>query len=81
MPAAVLHHSMVDVAAGTYSSFALTADGAVEAWGLNNYGQLGLMSGASAFFAPSLIAALRGEKVASVAGGQHHTLAVTEVRV
>ena len=33
-----------------------------------------------AFSTPSVVAALADEKVASIAGGQHHTLAVTEVR-
>ena len=37
-----VQHRFADVAAGTYSSFAWTADGHVLAWGLNNYGQLGL---------------------------------------
>ncbi len=32
----------VDVACGTYSSFALAQGGHVFAWGLNNYGQLAL---------------------------------------
>lgn len=70
---------MVDVAAGTYSSFALTGDGRVEAWGLNNYGQLGLPTSAVAAFSPAVVNA--EERVASVAGGQHHTLAVTAVRL
>lgn len=72
---------MVDVAAGTYSSFALTSDGRVEAWGLNNYGQLGLPVSAQAAFSPSVVNALAEEKVVAVGGGQHHTLAVTEVRL
>ncbi len=72
---------MVDVAAGTYSSFALTGDGRVEAWGLNNYGQLGLPTSAVAAFSPAVVNALAEERVASVAGGQHHTLAVTAVRL
>ena len=32
---------VVDIAAGNYSTFALTQQGQVWAWGLNNYGQLG----------------------------------------
>lgn len=31
----------VDIVAGNYSTFALTQQGQVWAWGLNNYGQLG----------------------------------------
>ncbi len=33
---------ITDVAAGNYSTFAVTQNGQVWAWGLNNYGQLGL---------------------------------------
>ena len=32
---------IVDIAAGNYSTFGLTQQGQVWAWGLNNYGQLG----------------------------------------
>lgn len=70
---------MVDVAAGTYSSFAVTGDGRVEAWGLNNYGQLALPAATSAFHTPTVVPALAEHKVVAVAGGQHHTLVVTEV--
>lgn len=31
----------IDIAAGSYGSFAVTQKGKVFAWGLNNYGQLG----------------------------------------
>ena len=33
---------VVEVATGSYSSFALTEEGQVWAWGLNQYGQLGI---------------------------------------
>jgi alpha-tubulin suppressor-like RCC1 family protein len=71
--------SMVDVAAGTYSSFAVSADGRVEAWGLNNYGQLALPASTVAHHTPNVVPGLLDHKIAAVAGGQHHTLAVTEV--
>lgn len=35
---------ITDIATGSYSSFAVTAKGNVFAWGLNNYGQLGVSS-------------------------------------
>ena len=66
------------MAAGTYSTFARTADGHVYAWGLNNYGQLGL-PGQAPVFTPTLVTSLNGRGVVSIAAGQHHTLAVTEV--
>ena len=67
---------MVDVNCGTYATFALTADGSVFAWGLNNYGQLAL-PGQEPVFAPALVRSLAGHEVASVRAGQHHTLVVT----
>jgi regulator of chromosome condensation len=70
---------MTDVAAGTYSSFAVSADGRVEAWGLNNYGQLGMPATTSAHHTPNVVSALADHSIAAVAGGQHHTLAVTAV--
>lgn len=72
---------MVDVAAGTYSSFAVSADGRVEAWGLNNYGQLALPASTAAHHTPNVVSGLLDHKVTAVAGGQHHTLAVTAVSV
>ena len=69
---------MADVSAGTYTSFASTTDGHVFAWGLNNYGQLGLPTGTPAVFSPTLVPWLRH---ATVAAGQHHSLAVTEVKM
>ena len=67
---------MVDVNCGTYATFALTADGSVFAWGLNNYGQLAL-AGQAPVYAPALVRALSGRQVASVRSGQHHTLVLT----
>ncbi len=63
--------------AGTYTSFARTTDGHVFVWGLNNYGQLGLPLATPAVFSPTPVPSLRH---ATVAAGQHHTLAVTQVR-
>lgn len=83
---------IVDVNAGTYSTFALAEDGTVWAWGLNNYGQLGL-KGEAPVFAPTIVSQLSnlesGEsangkvkvkvkvKVKAIRSGQHHTLVVT----
>lgn len=72
---------MVDVAAGTYSSFAVSADGRVEAWGLNNYGQLALPATTAAHHTPNVVSGLLDHKIAAIAGGQHHTLAVTAVSI
>ena len=40
---------MVEVATGSYGSFALTEEGHVWAWGLNQYGQLGIPGEVSNF--------------------------------
>lgn len=65
---------IVDVACGTYDVFALTATGNVLAWGLNNYGQLGLAS-AAPIFSPTLIQGITDASI--LRPGQHHTLVVT----
>ncbi len=73
---------VVDVACGTYATFARTAAGEVLACGLNNYGQLALEPGAAPLVlaptrAPGLAAALaeRGG-AALLRPGQHHSLAL-----
>eukprot|EP00887_Chlorella_sp_A99_P000575 scaffold17.g575.t1 len=84
---------IADVNCGTYATFALTADGHVFAFGLNNYGQLALPSQARPWrrswgsqylrgrgapvFAPTLVKSLEGKGVAAVRSGQHHTLVLT----
>lgn len=69
---------IVDVEAGQYSSFAVTSEGRVEAWGLNNYGQLGIQGGPLSLHSPAAVTALAHSRVALLAGGTHHSLAVTE---
>lgn len=67
--------TVVDVFAGTYTSFATGAGGEVWGWGLNNYGQLSLPSDAPAW-SPTRLPALEAAGVALVRPGQHHTLAL-----
>lgn len=62
------------VAAGYYTSFAITDDGDVWAWGRSDYGQLG--AGAEQQLDAPQKLALEG--VAQVAAGDYHTLFVTE---
>lgn len=71
--------SIADVAAGQYASFAITGEGRVEAWGLNNYGQLGISGGALAVHAPTVVDSLASYHVRAIGAGTHHTLAVTQV--
>lgn len=67
---------VVEVACGTYSSFFILADGRVAVCGLNNYGQLGVSESDNMLQIPTLAASLTD--IAAVAGGQHHTLALTK---
>ncbi|EPE07209.1 rcc1 domain-containing protein [Ophiostoma piceae UAMH 11346] len=72
------------IACGSYHSFALDKSGDVYAWGLNNFGQLSVDSeGAGDSDATVLDATLvegfpEGAKVASIDGGEHHSVACTE---
>ena len=49
------------------------------AWGLNNFGQLGLAD-PKVVFVPTLVESLSGRGVVDIAAGQHHSMATTEVR-
>ncbi|KAF8057653.1 RCC1 [Scenedesmus sp. PABB004] len=79
--AAALGPGVADIGTGHYGSYAISARGAVAAWGLNNGGQLALPVAAEqdaeqCVWAPTAVPALaRG--VAAVAGGEHHALALT----
>jgi regulator of chromosome condensation len=73
-----------DVFAGAYHSFVLTAHGNVYSFGLNNMGQLGLgMRGAkgdpepNSTGTPTLVTALEGKEIERLAGGEHHSLALS----
>jgi regulator of chromosome condensation len=91
--AAAVGGDVADVVCGAYSTFAISRRGAVAAWGLNNAGQLALPlaggdnqqqqavsssqeEGQGHFhWAPRSVDAL--SKIAAIAGGEHHTLALT----
>lgn len=74
---ATRRNKIVDVNCGTYTTFAITADGSVQAFGLNNYGQLAL-PGLVPIFKPTEVKALKEHDVRAVRSGQHHTLVLTE---
>ena len=64
------------VAAGESHSLAVTSTGAVYAWGFNFYGELG--NGNTIFeTTPVAVTGLSGVTVKEVAGGGHHSLALT----
>ncbi|KAI9869748.1 MAG: hypothetical protein M1830_005127 [Pleopsidium flavum] len=67
---------------GAYHSFAIDKAGKVWSWGLNNYGETGIMEGAgekdAAVLFPTVIDALAGKEVTCIKGGAHHSIAVTK---
>lgn len=70
---------IVKIACGSYHSFAIDKDGSVWAWGLNNFGELGIESNAgeddAVVLKPLKIEGLEGKQVADIDGGEHHSLA------
>jgi len=70
------------IACGAYHSFAIDAKGQVYAWGLNNFGQTGIVTGAGeddAFIEkPAVVENLRPYKIREIKGGNQHSIACTE---
>ena len=67
---------VVSCGAGAYHSLAITADGGVWAFGLNNHGQLGV-GGTGGAAAPVRVRALDDLRVEACDGGEHHSLVRT----
>ena len=67
---------IVSVAAGTFHSLALTAEGTLFSFGWGQYGQLG-HGDATDQLQPKRVLALAKEKVVGVAAGSSHSLALT----
>ena len=65
-----------DIFCGNYHSFYINEKDQVFAWGMNNHGQLGIGHKENTCV-PTQIKALEGQKVIQIAGGEHHTIAVT----
>lgn len=69
------------ITCGSYHSFAVDKTGEVWAWGLNSYGQTGIGEGvgndAAAILKPKIVKSLSGKDVICMAGGGHHSVAVT----
>lgn len=67
------------VACGSVHSLALTEDGQVLAWGLNDRGQLGIgLDAVGQVFRPKFIKAFANERIVQVACGTKHCLALGE---
>ncbi|ODV82760.1 hypothetical protein CANARDRAFT_239627 [[Candida] arabinofermentans NRRL YB-2248] len=67
------------VGSGEFHSFAITTDGKVLAWGLNQYGQCGTdahIEDGAVVEKPTEIKQLTGKDIVYITGGEHHTLAL-----
>ena len=69
------------VNSGENHSFAIDTKGQVWSWGLNNYGQTGIEEDVgesnSVISVPTIVKALSGYKIVQLAGGNHHSIALT----
>jgi regulator of chromosome condensation len=72
---------IASVFAATNHAFAIDKDEQVWAWGLNNFAQTGISTNVgehgSTVTGPTKVAAFKGKGVKMLAGGSHHSLAVT----
>ncbi|BFZ60325.1 hypothetical protein YB2330_001361 [Saitoella coloradoensis] len=70
------------IGAGSYHSFAVTHDGKVYAWGLNQFGQCGVEDAAgedeSVLATPTRVPELEKYDLVQITGGEHHSAAVTK---
>lgn len=69
----------VAVYAGGYCTFAVAASGRVYAWGLNNFGQLGVGDNVDRRSATPMPPLEDDQRVVQVSGGEHHTLLLTNL--
>ncbi|KAK3682354.1 regulator of chromosome condensation 1/beta-lactamase-inhibitor protein II [Podospora appendiculata] len=69
------------ITCGSYHSFVQDTKGRVIGWGLNNFAELGIETEAGEdggyVMKPEVVASLAAWKIASVTGGEHHSLACT----
>ncbi|CAK3813927.1 Hypothetical predicted protein [Lecanosticta acicola] len=73
---------ITSIATGSYHSFAISKTGDVYSWGLNNFGETGIMDNAgqddAVIMNPQVVKQLRGKNIVSIQGGGHHSIASTE---
>ncbi|KAK9475858.1 regulator of chromosome condensation 1/beta-lactamase-inhibitor protein II [Lipomyces japonicus] len=70
------------IASGEFHSFAIDISGNVLTWGLNQYGQCGIPSeGAgedgAVITSPTYVDGLKDRDIVSIAGGEHHSIALS----
>ncbi|KAJ2600790.1 hypothetical protein H4R99_003213 [Coemansia sp. RSA 1722] len=79
-PERIRLHDVQHIGCGSYHSFAVTGDGVVHAWGLNNFHQLGLApadgGNAEIVYEPTPVATLRDRNIVKISGGEHHSIAL-----
>ncbi|SMQ49084.1 unnamed protein product [Zymoseptoria tritici ST99CH_3D7] len=72
---------ITSIETGGYHSFAISKTGDVYAWGLNNFGETGIMDNAgqddAVIVNPRQVPSLKGKDLISIKGGGHHSLAAT----
>ena len=70
------------IACGAYHSFAIDTDNQVYAWGLNNFGQTGIPTGAGEDHAiietPTIVKSLESYNISKIEGGLQHSIACTD---
>ncbi|KAJ1831767.1 hypothetical protein LPJ63_004044 [Coemansia sp. RSA 2711] len=75
-------HDVAHIGCGSYHSFAVTRDGTVYSWGLNNFHQLGLApadGGAEdVVHEPAPVSALASAHIVKISGGEHHSIALSK---
>jgi regulator of chromosome condensation len=73
--------SIVSIETGGYHSFAISKTGDVYSWGLNNFGETGVMDNAgqddAVILKPQVVKGLQGKTIISIKGGGHHSLCAT----
>ncbi|KAM0721194.1 hypothetical protein Q7P37_003481 [Cladosporium fusiforme] len=73
--------SIVSIETGGYHSFAISKTGDVYSWGLNNFGETGVMDNAgqddAVILKPQVVEALKDKTIVSIKGGGHHSLCAT----
>ena len=80
---AAINVNILSIAVGSNHVLAVTDEGKMYAWGLNNFGQLGVNNEVGAYSTPQLVTAAGGqggtlEKVARVAAGDEFSMALLE---
>ena len=73
--------AIVSIETGGYHSFAISKTGDVYSWGLNNFGETGVMDNAgqddAVILKPQVVEGLKGKTIISIKGGGHHSLCAT----